>query len=179
MYLIPWYSDMACIHYSSVGRHSVVVSLIWLACTITVFFSPFSFFCFVEVCPWCIFTGISFAFIYASFSANTRAMMPYFTGITIARLIATSWLRLEICSTIFCLSSKALRTSCKLIGLYIPYEMFLLPIHMPKALLKNSSCEPDTEIYGPGPSKGYNGRPNIFLYIGLKKLFTMSPFEFP
>ena len=48
-----------------------------------------------------------------------------------------------------------------------------------KALLKNSSCDTDTAIDGPGPSIQYHGCPNIFDAIVLMKLFTMAPLVLP
>ena len=50
---------------------------------------------------------------------------------------------------------------------------------MPKALLKNYSCGPDTEIYGPGPPREYSGWTNIIDAIGLMNLSTMAPLAFP
>ena len=56
---------------------------------------------------------------------------------------------------------------------------FFPPIHKAKALLKNSSCGPDTEIDGPGSSSKYTGCPNIFDALSLMKLSTMDPLVFP
>ena len=53
------------------------------------------------------------------------------------------------------------------------------PIHIPKVLLKNYSCGPDNEIERPGPSREYSGWTKIVDAIGLMKLFTMDPLEFP
>ena len=71
---------MAYLYSSYVCRHSVVVLLIWPACTITMVVSPLSFGFLVDVCPWWICTCIASVLIYASFSANMRADMPCFTG---------------------------------------------------------------------------------------------------
>ena len=65
MYLRSVTSDVACLYYSSVGRHIVEVSLIFTTCTITMIVSPLYFRSFVEVCPCCICTDISPVFIYA------------------------------------------------------------------------------------------------------------------
>ena len=47
------------------------------------------------------------------------------------------------------------------------------PIHIPKKLLKNSSCVPEIAIYRPGPSREYTGRPNSFDDLGMMNLSTM------
>ena len=57
--------------------------------------------------------------------------------------------------------------------------MFSLPIHIPKALLKNYSCGPDNEIDVPGPSIEYDRWPNIFDALGLINLSTADPLLLP
>ena len=136
MYLRSWYYSVACLWYYYMGRHSVVVSSIWHACNITVGVSTLSFSCFVTACPWCICIGIASALIYYSFRANTRTSKPCFTGTSIDQLIANVCHRLEIYSTLCCLSPRYLHTLWILIGLKLPSEFFP-PIHIPKALLKN------------------------------------------
>ena len=104
--------------------------------------------------------------------------MPCFPGTTLARIIATSCHRLEICSTIFCLSPRFLHTLCILIGLQHPSDS-PPPIHIPRALLKNYSCGTETKIDSPGPSSEYYGWPNIFYSLGLIILYTMDPLALP
>ena len=149
------------------------------ACTINVDVSFLSFSCFFSLYIWCICTGIAYSFIYDSFIAIMRDVMPCFPGTTIARIIATLCLIIDICSILFCLSPKALYTSCILVGLQQPTETFFPPIHIPNALLKNSSCVPETGIDGPGPSSEYIGCPNIFDVLGLMNLSTTDPLFFP
>ena len=144
-------------------------------CTITVGVSLLCFRCCVYVCPRCICNGIASAFVSASFSASMRAAVPYFPGTTFPRLIVTSCIIIDICSTIFCLSHKSLHTSCILIGMKQPSKKCFLPIHMQKLVLKNSSCGPETAIDGPGTSNEYIGWPNIVDAIGLMNLSTMYP----
>ena len=107
-----------------------------------------------------------------SFSANMKATMTCFPGTILTRLIYTSFIRIDICSTLFCLITKAIHTSCILIGLQQPPEKCFPPIHIPTELLKKSSCGPEIEIYGPGPSSEYNGRPNIVNDLSLINLST-------
>ena len=179
MYPRLWSSDVAYLHSSSVGIGSFVVSLICYLCTITVGVLLLYFSCYVSVRPWCICTSTCSAFISASFSASTRAEIPCFPGTTRTRLIATSWHRLDSCSTIIWINPNALHSSCILIGIQQPSEELFPPINIPKVLLQNFSCRPDTEIYGPGPSSKYTGCPNIFYALGLMNLSTMAPLVFP
>ena len=44
-----------------------------------------------------------------------------------------------------------------------------------KALLKNTSCGPETAIDGPVPHNEYTRCPNIFDALGLMNLSTMDP----
>ena len=148
--MISWSSDISYLQSSSVGRCSVVVLLICPACTVAMFISHLSFICFVAVCFWCIYTGIAYTFISASFSDIMRADISCFPGTILARLIATSFLRLDKYYTIFFLSPRALHILCILIGMQHPSEKCFLPTHIPKAPLKNSSCRSETEIDGPG-----------------------------
>ena len=127
------------------------------ACTITVGVSLLFFSCCVSVCPWCICTDIYDAFIYASFSARMMAAMPCFPGTTLDRLRDNSCVRLVRCSTIICLNPKALHTSYIMIRLQKPPKKLFPPIHIPKALLKNSSRGLYTNIDSPGPSREYTG----------------------
>ena len=113
-----------------------MVLLIWPTCIINVGVSPLSFSCFVVVLPLCIFTRIASAFISAYFSASIRSGMPFFTGTTIARLIATSFQSIDSCSNLSCLNPKDLYTSCTIIGTHHPSEKYCPPIHIPSALLK-------------------------------------------
>ena len=53
------------------------------------------------------------------------------------------------------------------------------PIHIPKALLKNFLCSPETTIYGPGPSRKYTGLTNIVDALGLISLSAMALAVFP
>ena len=145
-------SVVACLHSYSVGRGSVVVLLIWSLCIITVDVSILSFRCCVSIFPWCIYTGITSTFISASFSASMRDDMSCFPGTTLACLIATSFRRPDICSTLIRLNPKALHIFCILIGLHHPSEKYFPPIHKAKELLKNSSCGPETAIGGHVPS---------------------------
>ena len=119
---------MACLNYYSMDRHSDVFSLICPAWTINVGVSPLYFSCFFAVCPWCIYNGIASAFIYISFSASMRDAMKFFTGTNHERLMTNLFHRLGICSTICCLSSKGLHTSCILIALHLSSEKCFLPI---------------------------------------------------
>ena len=48
-----------------------------------------------------------------------------------------------------------------------------------KALLKNTSCGPETAIDGPVPHNEYTRCPNIFDALGLMNLSTMDPLFFP
>ena len=160
------------------GRHSTVVSLICTTCTITVVVLFLSFICCVSVFPRCIYTGIASAFIYASFSANMRATMPCFTGITISRLISALCLIIYRCYTLCYLSPKAVHTSCILIGLQQPPEKYFPPIYTPKELLKQSSCVPKITINGPCLYIEYMGWPNIVDALGLMNLPTMDPLAF-
>ena len=156
-----------------------MILLICPACIITVGISPLSCSCFVAVCLWCICTEIPPAFIYASFIASMRDGMPFFPGTTLAHLIATSYCRLEIRSTIICFNPKALHTLCILIGLQHPSEICFPSIHIPNALLKNSSCGPGTSINGPRPSRKYAGWKNIVDALGFMNLYTMDTLELP
>ena len=145
------------------------------ACTITICVSFLSFGCCDSVCPWFICNGIASEFISASFSASMRAAMPCFPGTNFPRLIAISCRRLDSYSILCCLSPKSLHTSCILIGLQQQSETCFPPIHIPNVLVKNSSCGPETAIYGPGPSSEYTGYPNIVDALGLMNLSTMEP----
>ena len=100
IYLRPRYYYMYCFQYSSVGRHSVVVSLIYTVWKITVVFLPLSFGCFVAVWPWCICTDIYPDFTQAYFSYNMRSPIPFNPGTNLAHLIATLWHRLGIYYTL-------------------------------------------------------------------------------
>ena len=90
MYLISWSYDVAYLQSYSVGRDSVVVSLICPTCTITVGVSLLYFSCCVSVYHWCICTGIASDFIYSYFDAIMRDAMPCFPVTTPARLISNS-----------------------------------------------------------------------------------------
>ena len=138
MYIISQSYAVAWLHSYSMGRHSVVVSLIWPAWYITMGVSTLYFRCFVAFCHWCICNGINSALIYASFRVNIRSDMPCFPGTTLDRLIDTSCHRIEICSTILCLSPRALHDLFILIGLQLLSEKCFPPIHIPKAPLKNN-----------------------------------------
>ena len=105
--------------------------------------------------------------------------MPCFPGTTISFLIATSYRRIDSCSTLSCLNPKSLHISCILIGLQQPSEKCFPPIHIAKALLKNSPCGPDTAIDRPGTSSEYTRCPNIVYSLGLMKLSTMDPHVLP
>ena len=48
-----------------------------------------------------------------------------------------------------------------------------------KALLKNTSCGPETAIDGPVPHNEYTGRRNIVDNLGLMNLSTLDPLAFP
>ena len=48
-----------------------------------------------------------------------------------------------------------------------------------KNTVEHSSCGPETEIDGPGPSSEYIGCPNIFDVLGLMNLSTTDPLLFP
>ena len=157
------------------GIVSFVVLLICHTCTITAVISFLSFGFFFAVCLWCICTVIASTFIYTSFSASMRAYMLFFPVTTISRIIAAYFHRLYRCSTISCLNSKSLHTSCILIGLQYPSGKWFPSIHIPNALLKNSSCGPDTAIDGPVPSRKYCGWPNILDDLVLMNLSTMTP----
>ena len=122
---------------------------------------------------------MDYVFIFASFSSIVRADMPCFPVTTLSRLIDTSCCRIDSCSDLICLNPKAIHTSYIIIGLQHPYEKCLPPIHKAKALLKISSCGPDTTIDVPGPSSKYGGCPNIFYALGLMNLSTMAPLVFP
>ena len=104
--------------------------------------------------------------------------MPCFISTTLVRLIATSCHRLDSCSTLFCLSPKALHNFCILIVLQRPYEKNP-PINIPKSLLKNSSCGHETAIYGPVSYIEYSGWPNIVDDIGLIKLSEIDSLALP
>ena len=93
--------------------------------------------------------------------------MSCFTGTPLVRLIYSSYRRIESCSNLICLSPRSFHISRILIGLQHPSEKHFLPIHIPKVLLKNSSCVPETEINGPGPYSEYYGCPNIVDALGL------------
>ena len=101
--------------------------------------------------------------------------MPCFPGTTIARLIDISCRRIDSCSTLIYLSINSLYTSCILIGLQNPYENCFPPIHIPKTLLKTSSCGPDTQIDGPGSSRKYYGWKTIVDALSLINLSTIDP----
>ena len=179
MYPRTWSSDVAWLQYCYVGIHSVVVSFICPMCTINVGVSYLYFCCCVDVCPWYTCTGIASAFIYDSFCASMRAEMPCFPGTTIAHIISTSFHRLENCSTLWCLSPKTLHNFCILIGLQNLTEKCFPPIHIPKALLKNSSCDPEIAIYGPGPYRKYTRWTKLVDAIGLTNISTINPPVFP
>ena len=51
-------------------------------------------------------------------------------------------------------------------------------MHIPKQMLKNSSCGPETEIDGPRPSREYSVWTNISNALCLMKLSTMAPLLF-
>ena len=102
-----------------------------------------------------------------------------FPGTNISFLIATSYRRIDSCSTLSCLNPKSLHISCILIGLQQPSEKCFPPIHIAKALLKNSPCGPDTAIDRPGTSSEYTRCPNIVYSLGLMKLSTMDPHVLP
>ena len=114
-----------------------MVLLICTVCTITVGVSLLYSGCCDYVCPWFICTGVSSAFIYASFCSSMRSTMPCFPGTTLSSLIATSYFRLDSCFDLCYLSPKALHNSCILIGIHQPYETCFPPIHILNALLKN------------------------------------------
>ena len=101
--------------------------------------------------------------------------MSCFPGTTLARLVATYCRSINSCSTLFYLSTKALHTSCIMIGLHQPSETFFTPIHIPNTLLKKSSCGPETAIYGPITSSEYTGCTQIVHALGLMDLSTMAP----
>ena len=153
--------------------------LIYPKFTVTLGISPLSFRFFYAVCPWCICTDIAFAYISASFSASMRADVPCFSVTALARLRAISFRRLGSFSALFFLSPKAIHTLCILIDLHHPSKKCFPPIHVPKSLLKNSLCKPDTAIDGPGPSMQYSGWPKIVDALGLINLFTMDPLALP
>ena len=104
--------------------------------------------------------------------------MPCFPGNTLACRISTSFRMLESYSTLCCLSTRALHTLCILIGLLHPSEFFP-PIHIPKTLLKNSSCGTEAAIDSPDPSHEYYGWPNIVDALGFMNLSTMDPLALP
>ena len=170
---------LVCLHSSYLGRHIFVFSLIYPMCTITVSASSLYFSCCVYVYPWYICTSIASAFIYASFSAIMRSSMLYFTGTTLARIIYIPRHRLENCSTLCCLSPKYLHTLCVLIGLYHSIEKYFPPIHILKALLKNSSCGTEIKIDGPVLPREHTGWTTIVDAIGLIKLYNMAPTVLP
>ena len=105
--------------------------------------------------------------------------MTYFPGTTLACLIATSCHRLDRCPTLFCLSPKATHTLCILIDLQHLHEKLFPPIHIPKELLKNSSCGYDTANNGPNPYIKYSRWKNISDAIGLMYLSTMATPDLP
>ena len=129
--------------------------------------------------PLVICTVIASSFTFPSFIYSMRSDIPCFPGTTLARIIATSCLRLDSCSALSCLNPLALHTSCILIFLQHPSEKFFPLIYKEKALLKNSTCGPDTAIDGPGPSSKHTGCPNIVVNLGLMNLSTMAPLMFP
>ena len=126
------------------GRHSVIFSLICPAFTINLGVSYLSVIYFVTVFTWHICTGIASDFVSAYFSASMRADMPCFPGTTLSRIIAISCRRLASCSTLCRLNPNALYTTCIIIDLQQPSQECFPTIHTPKAMLKNSSCGPDT-----------------------------------
>ena len=105
--------------------------------------------------------------------------MPCFPGTTLVSLIDTSCRRIYSCSTLSCLNTKALHTSCILIGIQHPSGKCFPPIHIKKALLENSSYGPKTAIDGSGPSNEYTGWPNIVYDLVLMNFYTMDPLLFP
>ena len=117
-------SDVACIHSYSVGKNSVVVLLIYPACTITVGVSSLSFSCCLAVCHWYICTGVASDFITAYFRASMRDIMPCFPGTTLVCLISASCLIIDICYTLCCLKYRDLHTFCILIDLQQPSKHF-------------------------------------------------------
>ena len=137
-------------------------------------FSLLYFGYFVAVYPWCICTSIYHTFIYAHFSSNMRASMSCFPGTTLYRLIDTSCRSIDICYNILLISTKSLHTLCILIGMQHPHKLFL-PIHIPKQLLKNSSCGTEASISSPGPSRKYFGWKKIVQAIDIINLYKMAP----
>ena len=105
--------------------------------------------------------------------------MPCFPGTTLSRIIAISCRRLASCSTLCRLNPNALYTTCIIIDLQQPSQECFPTIHTPKAMLKNSSCGPDTAIDGPGPSIKYTGCTKCFDALGLMKLPKIAPLLLP
>ena len=66
---------------------------------------------------------------------------------------------------------------CILIGLQHQSKKYFPPIHIPKSLLENSSCGPNSAIYGSRQPRKYAGRPNIFDALDLMKLYIMDPLD--
>ena len=100
--------------------------------------------------------------------------MPCFSGTNLVCLIAALCLRTDRYSTIYCRSPNTLNNLCILVGLQHPTKKCFPSIHIPKALLKNSSCGPETAIDDPGPSIEYAWWPNIAEDLNLENLSMMA-----
>ena len=87
-------------------------------------FSPLSYYSFLTVIPWCICYSISSVFTSVSFNTNIRAVIPCFTGTTLAYIIDSSLQILDICPTIFYHSNMSHHTLCIIIGIRYPSESF-------------------------------------------------------
>ena len=103
-----------------------------------------------------------------------RVSVPCFAGTTLACLISTYCSRLEIYYILWCLSLKSLHNFCILIGLQNSSEKCFPPIHIPKALFKTISYDPEILINGPIPPIKYTMWPNIIDALGLMNLYTMA-----
>ena len=115
-------------------------------------FSPLSFWSFVEVLYWYIYTGTVYDFTNVSFSANMRSSIPCFPYTTLARLISIFLQRLYSSFTLCYNSPTDLQIHCILIGLQHPHDRCFTPMNILKELPKNYECGPDTYISVTGPS---------------------------
>ena len=129
-------SAVSGLHSYSAGRHSVVTSLVFPVCAISVGISPLSLCSYDLALSWGICYGIDYTFTSTSFISKMRSATEYLPGTNIYCLIATSFWNLDNCNNMCFCSNTSLNNYFILIDIQHPYDKCFPPIHIPKELFK-------------------------------------------